>query len=93
MTYKCFCRVPDVENWSVIKISGRDWIVRCSKCRQVWHTTAAYAKDLPENPISPYQWRKLIHTADYHKGELPIEGEPDGYLSPDFKSRFTEEEP
>lgn len=31
MTYKCYCRVPDVENWSVIKISGRDWIVRCSK--------------------------------------------------------------
>lgn len=93
MTYKCYCRVPDVENWSVIKSSGRDWIVRCSKCRQVWHTTAAYAKELPENPISPYQWRKLIHTSDYHKGELPVEGDPDGYLSPDFKSRFTEEEP
>ena len=52
MTYKCNCRVPDIMNWSVIKISGRDWIVRCSACRQVWHTTAAYAAELSEKPIS-----------------------------------------
>ena len=92
MTYKCNCRVPDIENWSVIKISGRDWIVRCSACRQVWHTTAAYAADLPEKPISPYEWRRLIHTPDYHKGEDPIEGEEGGYLGPDFESRFQKKE-
>jgi hypothetical protein len=92
MTYKCNCRVPDPENWTVIKISGRDWIVRCSVCRQVWHTTAAYAADLPRKPISPYQWRKLIHTPDYHKGDDGPEGEPNGYLDPAFESRFTKEE-
>ena len=90
MTYKCNCRIPNTENWSVIKISGRDWIVRCSACRQVWHTTAAYAADLPEKPISPYQWRKLIHTPDYHKGEEIPEGETNGYLDPDFESRLKE---
>lgn len=93
MTYKCRCHYPDLENWSVIKISGRDWIVRCSKCRQVWHTTASYAAELPEKPISPYEWRKLIHTPDYHKGEDAIEGEPDGYLDPAFESRFEKEDP
>ena len=92
MTYKCNCRIPDFENWSVIKISGRDWIVRCSACRQVWHTTAAYAADLPEKPISPYEWRRLIHTPDYHKGEETAEGEEGGYLDPAFESRFTDKE-
>lgn len=93
MTFKCNCRVPDIMNWSVIKISGRDWIVRCSACRQVWHTTAAYAAELPEKPISPYEWRRLIHSPDYHKGEDSVEGEADGYLDPNFESRFEKEEP
>ena len=92
MTYKCICRVPDLGNWSVIKISGRDWIVRCSACRQAWHTTAAYAAELPEKPISPYEWRRLIRTPDYHKGEDAVEGEEEGYLDPDFESRFLKEE-
>ena len=93
MTYKCYCCDPDMGNWSVIRISGRDRIVRCEKCRQVWHTTAAYAAELPEMPIPTYQRRKLIKTADYHKGELPVNGRPNGYLSPDFQSRFTEDNP
>ena len=88
MVYKCFCQKPDVANWSVIRISGRDRIVRCAKCRQVWHTQAAYALDLPEDPIPTFLWRKLIHSADYHKGELPLPDEPAaGYCQGDHCQR------
>lgn len=92
MYAKCICRVPDPENWTVIHITGRDRVVRCACCRQIWHSTAAYARDLKENFVSPYQWRQLIHTPDYHKGEDPIEGEEDTYLDPAFVSRFEEPE-
>ena len=91
MTYKCSCPCPDPSNWTVIRISGRDSVVRCSACRQIWHTTAEYADSLPERKVSQYEWRQLIKTADYHKGEDPLFGEPDGYLDPNFESRFTGE--
>lgn len=91
MYAKCICRTPDPQFWTVIHITGRDRVVRCSGCRQIWHSTAAYAKDLPENLVSPYQWRQYIHTPDYHK-EDPVEGEADSYLDPAFKSRFDEPE-
>ena len=91
MTYKCSCKSPDPANWSVIRISGRDYIVRCSACRQIWHTTAAYGESLPERKVTQYEWRHLIKTADYHKGEDPAEGEPDGYLDSNFVSRLIEE--
>ncbi len=91
MTYKCSCPSPDTANWSVIRISGRDSVVRCSVCGQIWHTTASYADSLPERQVTQFEWKRLIKTADYHKGEDPVEGEPDGYLDPDFESRFTED--
>ena len=91
MQAKCTCRVPNPENWTVIHITGRDRVIRCSACRQIWHSVAAYAKELPEQFVSPYQWRQYIHSPDYHKGEDPIEGETDSYLDPNFKSRFEQE--
>lgn len=91
--YKCFCTDPDPSNWTVIRVSGRDYIIRCSKCRQIWHTVASYAKDLPEKPILQYEWQQLIHTSDYHKGELPVSDGKNGYLDPDFESRLLAEEP
>lgn len=90
MYAKCICRVPDPENWTVIHITGRDRVVRCSGCKQIWHSTAVYAKELKEDFVSPYRWRQLIHTPDYHKGEDPIEGEENSYLDPAFESRFEE---
>lgn len=91
MTYKCICPEPNTANWSVIRLSGRDSIVRCSVCGQIWHTTASYAAQLPERQVSQFEWRQLIKSADYHKGEDEIEGEPGGYLDPDFASIFEEE--
>jgi hypothetical protein len=88
MVFKCCCCEPDPENWTVIRVSGRDHIVRCAKCRQIWHTQAAYANDLPEAPVPPLQWKKLIHTKEYHQGEPPVVGEKGSYLDPDFKSRL-----
>ena len=93
MYAKCICHVPDAANWTVIHITGRDRVIRCSACRQAWHTTASYALELPEEPISPYEWRKLIRTPDYHKGEPLIEGGDDGYLDPSTESVFTPEQP
>ena len=88
MYAKCICRVPDPNNWTVIHITGRDRVVRCAVCSQIWHSTGVYAKDLPENLVSPYQWRQYLHSPDYHKGEDPIEGEEGGYLDPEFQSRL-----
>ena len=93
LQYKCQCRIPDPQNWSVIRISGRDRIVRCSACRQIWHTVGKYSEDLAEKPVSKYEWRQLIHTPEYHKGEEPILGEANTYIDPEFRSRFLEEEP
>ena len=91
--FKCQCHVPDPQNWSVIRISGRDRIIRCSACKHIWHTVGKYSEDLPEKPVSDYEWRRLIQTPEYHKGEEPLEGEPDSYLDPEFENRFLTEEP
>ena len=89
---ECKCRIPDPQFWTVIHITGRDRVVRCSGCNQIWHTTAAYAKELPENLVSPYQWRQYIHSPNYHKGEDTVVGEEGSYLDPDFRSCFETEE-
>ena len=91
MTYKCCCPTPDIGNWTRIRISGRDYIVRCNACEQVWHTTASYAESLPEQQITQFEWKQIIKSEQYHKGEDTVAGEPDGYLDPDFESRFTED--
>jgi uncharacterized Zn finger protein len=88
--FKCQCRVPDPQDWTVIRISGRDKIIRCSACGHIWHTVAKYSDDLPEKTVSEYEWRRLIHTPEYHKGEEPLPCDPGEYLDPDFKSRFLE---
>lgn len=93
MYAKCICRVPDLSNWTVIHITGRDRVIRCSACRQAWHTTASYAEELPVDPVSPYEWRQLIRTPEYHKGEGMIEGEEDGYLDSARPSIFAKEDP
>lgn len=93
MRVKCYCRVPDITNWTIIHITGRDRVIRCSQCRQIWHSYASYTSELKEELVSPYEWRRLIHTPDYHKGEDPIEGEPDSYLDPAFESVFETDEP
>lgn len=87
MHAKCICRIPDPANWTVIRISGRDRVVRCAACRQIWHTTGDYAEELTEEIVSPYQWRQYIHSRDYHR-EPPVIGEPGSYLDPEFKSVF-----
>ena len=53
--FKCQCHVPDPQNWSVIRISGRDRIIRCSACKHIWHTVGKYSEDLPEKPVSEYE--------------------------------------
>ena len=91
--FKCQCHVPDPQNWSVIRHSGRDRIIRCHACKHIWHTAGTNSEDLPEKPVSEYEWRRLIQTPEYHKGEEPLEGEPDSYLDPEFENRFLTEEP
>ncbi len=91
MTYKCRCPSPNAENWTRIRISGRDSIVRCNLCGQVWHTTASYAASLPEQQITQFEWKQIIKSERYHKGEDAVAGEPDGYLDPNFESVFIEE--
>ena len=88
MYAKCICRVPDPNNWTVIHLTGRDRVIRCACCRQIWHSTAAYAQELNEDLVSPYQWRSLIKTPDYHKSEAPVEGEENGYLDPSLENRL-----
>ena len=92
MYAKCICRVPDPTHWHVIYITGRDRVVRCADCRQIWHSTASYAQELEEELVSPYEWKQFIHTPEYHKGEDVIEGEPDSYLDPAFRSIFEQPE-
>ena len=88
MQAKCSCQVPDIANWTIIHITGRDRVIRCSACRQIWHSYAAYTKEIPEQLVSPYEWKHLIRTPDYHKGEDEIDGESGSYLDPAFVSRF-----
>lgn len=88
MQAKCICRVPDINNWTIIHITGRDHVIRCSQCRQIWHSYGSYTKELTEDLVSPYEWRHLIRTPEYHKGDYEIEGEPESYLDPAFESRF-----
>lgn len=91
MRAKCICKIPDIGNWTVIHITGRDRVIRCSECHQIWHSFAAYTNEIPEQLVSPYEWRHLIRTPDYHKGESEFEGEEDSYLDPAFESRFDRE--
>ena len=41
MQAKCSCRVPDPANWTIIHITGRDRVIRCSACRQIWRERAS----------------------------------------------------
>ena len=93
MLTKCICETPDPGNWTVIHVTRRDRVIRCTVCRQIWHSTAVYTDDLKEELLSPFQWKQIIKTADYHKSEDLTDGEEDSYLDPAFINRFEEPDP
>lgn len=85
--YKCTCKVPNVENWSVIHVTAKNKVVRCCVCHQAWHTEAAYANELSSDLISLYAWSRFIKTPDYHRENEP-KGDEGSYLDPAFVIRF-----
>ncbi|MBQ5986651.1 MAG: hypothetical protein IJL59_05265 [Clostridia bacterium] len=45
----------------------------CKACQQAWHTTAAYAEELPVELCSPYRWREIVASPGYHAREEETE--------------------
>lgn len=69
---KCCCP-PDeiaVENWQIIRKSGRDAVVRCARCGMMWVTKADYAAELSQETISDYRWRKLVAHSQFRLRDL-----------------------
>lgn len=68
--YKCSCMPAVFEEWRIIRVTERDRVVRCRKCKEVWHTTASYADEIPEELVSEYEWtRNILPSYHYHKRE------------------------
>ena len=68
--YKCTCYPAKFDDWRIIRITDRDRIVRCKTCKEVWHTTASYAVEIPVELISEYEWnRQILPSYHYHKRE------------------------
>ena len=87
-TYKCTCKVPNIETWFIVYHTAKDNVVQCRVCGEAWHTTARYASELQERLISRYGWAQLRKTPHYHKREDAIIGEAGSYLDPNLPDVF-----
>ncbi len=66
---KCKCRKRSGTYWVIVRHTGGAEVVLCKACEQVWHTTAAYAWELPEELCSAFRWQKIKQMPGYHARE------------------------
>jgi len=66
---KCTCKMRIGAYWVVVRHMGSTSVVRCRACEQVWHTTADYARELPEELCSAFRWREILRLPGYHARE------------------------
>ena len=86
--FKCQCHVPDPQNWSVIRISGRDRIIRCSACKHIWHTVGKYSEDLPESPCPNTNGAGLSRRPSITKAKSRLKANPTATWIPNLKIDF-----
>lgn len=52
---KCRCKVPDIENWVLLRKLTNRSVVYCRACGSVWRTEAKYVKELRYSR-SPFEY-------------------------------------